>query len=57
MGVLAVVPWFVDPDTSLISPDILDNASWIVWGVFVFLSPALLAWSYRRRGWVEQPEP
>jgi hypothetical protein len=54
MGVLAVMPWFVDPNTALISPDIIDNASWIVWGVFVFLSPALLAWSYRRRGWVEQ---
>jgi hypothetical protein len=53
MCVLALPPLFIDPDTSGISADRLDDIAWIVWGAFVLLSPLLMAWSYQRRAWVE----
>jgi hypothetical protein len=53
MGVAAFLYLFVDPDTSLISPSLLDNIDWVVWGGFVLFAPLLMAMSYRRRGWVE----
>jgi hypothetical protein len=54
---LAYVPlYFVDADSSAISPDILWDFMILAWIASVILAPVLLASSYRRRGWVEIPE-
>ena len=53
MFVLALWIEFADPTVLAVNPDILSDMDWGVWGAFVLLSPILLAWSYRRRGWVE----
>jgi len=47
---------FADPDVVRVSAGVLSDIDWSVWGAFVLLSPLLLAWSYRRRGWTEIPE-
>jgi hypothetical protein len=53
MGAMGLMFFFMDDDTASLSPAILDNISWIIWGVFVIFAPVLLAYSYKRRGWVE----
>jgi hypothetical protein len=56
MLVLGLWIGFADPDVLKIDADLLSDLDWGVWGLFVLLSPLLLAWSYRRRGWVEVPD-
>jgi hypothetical protein len=56
MLVLGLWIGFADPDALKINADLLSDVDWSVWGAFVLASPILLAWSYRRRGWVEVPE-
>ena len=56
MGTFGLMAIFVDDDTLSVSPDTWDDLGWLVWGAFVLLSPLLLAWSYRRRQWVEISE-
>ncbi|HXQ49812.1 MAG TPA: hypothetical protein VN802_01855 [Stellaceae bacterium] len=53
MSVFGLMSIFVDDETLSISADTFDNIGWAVWGAFVLLSPLVLAWSYRRRGWID----
>ena len=53
MFMLGIWIEFADPDVLKIDPTLLSDLDWGVWGAFALLSPLLLAWSYRRRGWVE----
>jgi hypothetical protein len=56
---IATLPiFFVDADSSLISPELLEGLTTAIWLASVILAPILLAASYRRRGWVEvEAEP
>jgi len=47
---LTFLPLIVPDGTFLIGSD---GFSFVVWGVSFLLAPALLAWSYERRGWDE----
>lgn len=52
---IATTPfWAVTGVNSSETVDFLQNASTVIWAIFVLFAPVILMMSYRRRGWDEK---